>query len=139
MRQKVYEFLNRPNSKNVLINTLGNYINVVFTAFFALVLVRIMSPVQYGVLSVLLGIAYVLANVLDFGTTATIYSTLPTLLEHQRERIYNFIKTTFSIQSAVSITVTVILLLTFPYLDKVFFKTGAPSWELYITAFSVLF
>jgi len=32
-----------------------------------------------------------------------------------------------------------LLFIFFPYLDKIFFKTGAPWWELYITTFSVLF
>ncbi|OGK18241.1 hypothetical protein A3G67_03010 [Candidatus Roizmanbacteria bacterium RIFCSPLOWO2_12_FULL_40_12] len=139
MRERLLGFLRNANSKNVIINTIGNYLNVGFTAFFALVLVRIMSPAQYGVLSVLLGIAYVLANVLDFGATAAIYSTLPLLLEKKRERVYHFIKTTFAFQSLSSSAVLLILFLTFPYLDKVFFKTGAPEIELYITALAVLF
>ncbi len=124
--------------RDVFINTVGNYLNIFFTAFFALVLVRILSPAQYGVLSVLLGIAYVLANVLDFGTTATIYSYLPPLYETKSERMYRFIKSTFYYQSLFSLIVLGILFVSFPWLDKVFFKTGAPAWELYLTAFSVL-
>ncbi len=124
---------------DVIINTLGNYLNVFFTALFALILVRILDPSQYGVLSVLLGIAYVLANILDFGTTATIYSYLPPLIEKQTKQMYEFIKTTFIYQSSLSFIIIAILFVSFPYLDKVFFKTGAPPSELYITAFSVLF
>jgi len=139
MLERLKNFIKNPSSRNVTINTIGNYLNVAFTAFFALVLVRIMNPSEYGVLSVLLGIAYVLANVLDFGTTATIYSNIPLLLDSKSNRIYSFIKTTFTFQSIFSGCVIVILLVSFPYLDKAFFKTGAPSWELYITAFSVLF
>ncbi len=139
MRARVLEFIGRPNSRNVFINTVGNYLNIGFTALFALVLVRIMTPAQYGVLSVLLGIAYVLANVLDFGTTATIYSTLPTLLEGGRERLYRFMKTTFAIQSAGSLIIILALVVGFPALDQAFFKTGAPRQELYITAICVLF
>lgn len=125
--------------KNVIVNTIGNYLNVFFTAFFALVLVRILTPSEYGVLSVLLGIAYVLANVLDFGTTATIYSYLPTLYEKKAANLYRFIKSTFYFQSLFSFFVIAALLTFFPFLDKVFFKTQAPIWELYLTAFSVLF
>lgn len=139
MKARVLDFIKKPNSKNVLINTVGNYLNVVFTAFFAIILFRIMDPAEYGVLSVLLAIAYVLATVLDFGTTATIYSTLPTLIETKSLRIYRFIKTTFVYQSIFSGIVLFLLLLTFPFLDKIFFKTGAPPWELYITCFSILF
>lgn len=139
MRQRLLQFLRTPNSRNVVINTVGNYLNVAFTAFFALILVRIMTPAQYGVLSVLLGIAYVLANVLDFGVTAAIYSTLPILLEEKRERVYHFIKTNFAFQSLFSSVVLLILFATFPYLDQVFFKTGAPVTDLYITGLAVLF
>ncbi len=128
----------RPRFKDVFINTIGNYLNIFFTALFALILVRILSPSQYGVLSVLLGIAYVLANVLDFGTTATIYSYLPPLYENRTDQLYRFIKSTFYYQSIFSAVVLGILFITFPYLDTVFFKTGAPAWELYLTAFSVL-
>ncbi len=139
MKTKVLEFFRRPTSIDVIINTLGNYLNVFFTALFALVLVRSLTPSQYGVLSVLLGVAYVLANVLDFGTTATIYSYLPPLLEKQSKRMYSFIKTTFFYQSLFSLIAIGILFIIFPHIDKIFFKTHAPPSELYITAFSVLF
>jgi PST family polysaccharide transporter len=123
----------------VIINTFGNYLNVFFTALFALILVRILTPPQYGVLSVLLGIAYVLSNILDFGTTATIYSYLPPMIEKKAANLYRFVKSMFFYQSLFSLIVIAILLLSFPYLDKVFFKTKAPIWELYLTCFSVLF
>ena len=139
MIHRLTSFIKKPTSLNIIINTLGNYLNVFFTALFALILVRILNPDQYGVLSVLLGIAYVLANILDFGTTATIYSYLPVLIENKAFNTYRFIKTTFFYQSLFSSVIIGILFLTFPYLDKVFFKTGAPPWELYLTAFSVLF
>lgn len=141
VKQKAVEFLKKPLNRDVIINTIGNYLNVFFVAFFALILVRIMTPSQYGVLSVLLGIAYVLANILDFGTTATIYSYLPPLIEEhsKQKKLYQFIKTTFFYQSTLSFIVIGILLLSFPYLDKVFFKTGAPKLVLYLTSISVLF
>ncbi len=142
MIKKLGNFLKKPTSRDVAINTFGNYLNIFFTAFFALILVRILNPSQYGVLSVLLGIAYVLANILDFGTTATIYSTIPKMIENKKEgsiNIYRFIKSVFFYQTFFSSVVIIILFLTFPYLDKIFFKTNAPAWELYLTTFSVLF
>ncbi len=139
MLQKFLDFVKRPTNVNITINTLGNYLGIFFTALFALILVRILNPSQYGVLSVLLGIAYVLSNLLDFGTTATIYSFLPPMIEKKKENIYRFIKSTFIYQSLFSFIVIAILLIAFPYLDKIFFKTYAPIWELYLTAFSVLF
>ncbi len=139
MLARIFLFLKRPTSRDVIINTIGNYLNVFFTALFALILVRILTPPQYGVLSVLLGIAYVLANILDFGTTATIYSYLPPMIEKKTANLYRFIKSTFFYQSLFSLIVIAVLLIGFPYLDKVFFKTNAPVWEMYLTSFSVLF
>ncbi|MEK7522027.1 MAG: hypothetical protein AAB569_00450, partial [Patescibacteria group bacterium] len=93
MIQRLFNFIKKPTSKDIIINTVGNYLNVVFIAFFAFLLVRILAPSQYGVLSVLLGIAYVLANILDFGTTASIYSYLPVMIEKKQKNIYIFLKT----------------------------------------------
>lgn len=139
MIASLFDLLKKPISKNILINTIGNYLNIFFTAFFAFLLVRIMSPSDYGVLSVLLGVSYVLANILDFGTSASIYSYLPPMIEKRHKNIYVFLKTNLTFQTIFSAVVITRLLLFFPYLDKVFFKTGAPWWELYLTTFSVLF
>ena len=142
MKKNLIEFIKHPTSLHVIINTLGNYLNVFFTAFFAWILARILTPEQYGVLSILLGIAYVLANILDFGTTATIYSYLPPLLQERAKdagtSLYRFVKSTFYYQSLFASIVILVLFITFPYLDKIFFKTGAPLIELYLTTFSVL-
>jgi O-antigen/teichoic acid export membrane protein len=139
MYQRILAFINKPTSRNIIINTVGNYLNVFFTAFFVLILVRILTKAEYGSLNVLLSISYVLSNVLDFGTSATIYSYLPGLLANRDASLYRFIKSTFFYQSLFSSIVIGILFITFPYLDKVFFKTGAPVIELYLTAISVLF
>lgn len=139
MLQKLLRFIKQPTSREIIINTIGNYLNVFFTAFWAFLLVRIMSPSDYGVLSVLLSISYVLANILDFGTTASIYSYLPNIFENKREKAYVFLKTIFTYQTVFSFIIITLLFVFFPYLDKLFFKTDAPLWELYLTAFSVIF
>ncbi|MBI5127043.1 oligosaccharide flippase family protein [Candidatus Roizmanbacteria bacterium] len=139
MLERILGFIKKPTSRDILINTIGNYLNVFFTAFFYFMLVRIMGPADLGVLSVLLGIAYVLANILDFGTTASIYSYLPQMIEKKHKNLYIFLKTIISYQTGFSIIVITLLFIFFPYLDKIFFKTGAPAYELYITTFSVLF
>jgi len=139
MINRLLNFIKRPTSRDVIINTIGNYLNVFFVAFFAFLLVRLLHPSDYGVLSVLLGIAYVLANVLDFGTSASIYSYLPPMIEKRHKNLYVFLKTIFFYQTVFSFIVITLLFIFFPHLDKVFFKTGAPWWELYLTTFSVLF
>jgi len=139
MISKLSSFLKRPTSTAVIINTVGNYLNVFFSAFFIYLLVRIISRSEYGVLSVLFGITFVLANLLDFGTTATLYSYLPNLLEQKSENAYRLIKSTFFYQTLFSGIIIGFLIIAFPWLDLVFFKTGAPITTLYITAISVLF
>lgn len=138
MFAKLTDFLKKPTSRDIFINTIGNYLNVFFTALFVLILVRILTKSEYGVLNVLLGIAYVLSNILDFGTSATIYSYLPSIINNPTNT-YRFVKSTFFYQSLFSSIIIGILFIVFPYLDKIFFKTGAPSWQLYLTALSVLF
>ena len=127
MLKKFTTFIKHPTSIHVLINTLGNYLNTAFTAVFALILVRIMTPVEYGVLGVLLGISYVLANVFDFGTTATIYSYFPQLRERDHPSTMSFIKTLFLFQTVFAGVAIIALGLSFQWLDNVFFKTGSDA------------
>jgi len=139
MLAKFIRFAKKPATKNIIISALGNYFNIFFVSIFALVLVRNLSIAEYGILSLLLGIAYVLANILDLGTTATIYSSLPSLIEKKSYRIYHFLKSIFIYQTFFSLLIVGFLILLFPFLDRVFFKTGAPRWQLDLTAISVLF
>ena len=139
MIAKLSSFLKRPTSTAVIINTVGNYLNVFFSAFFIYLLVRIISKPEYGVLSVLFGITFVLANLLDFGTTATLYSYLPSLIEKKSENVYRLIKSTFFYQTLFSSIIIGFLIIAFPWLDLFFFKTRAPLLTLYVTAISVLF
>ncbi len=139
MISKFFSFIKRPTSTDVIINTIGNYLNVFFSAFFIYLLVRIISKSDYGVLSVLFGITFVLANLLDLGMTATIYSYLPGLIEKKSENMYRLIKSTFLYQTLFSGIVVGFLIIIFPWLDSIFFKTKAPVITLYVTAISVLF
>lgn len=139
MLKKAVEFAKKPTSLHIIINTVGNYANTFFTAAFAIILVRIMSPAQYGVLSVLLSISYILSNVLDLGVSAAIYSYLPSMLKKNEKDSYQFIKSTFIYQSLLSLVVILVLYLIFPLLDKVFFKTNAPYLWLFTTATSIIF
>jgi O-antigen/teichoic acid export membrane protein len=138
MRKRLLNFLREPTSRNIIINTIGNYLSIIFTIFFVLILTRAMGREDYGILSVLLAISYVLANVLDFGTTATIYSCVPDLYAKKDINLYRFIKSTFYYQSIFSLIAVVLLFFTFPWLDAVFFHTEAPRWVLNLTIVSVL-
>lgn len=139
MIKNLSSILKHPTSMAVIINTVGNYLNVFFSAFFVILLTRLLSRSEYGAFSVLFGITFVLANVLDFGTTATIYSYLPGLIATQSNKAYRFIKSTFFYQTLFSLIVVAVLIALFPALDLYFFKTKAPIATLWITAVAVLF
>lgn len=138
MKQQILTFVRNPKSKHIVINSFGNYLNVFFAFLYQLIFVRIFSPAEFGVLSVLMAIIYLMATAMDFGTTATIYSTLPQLLG-KRENLYQFLKSVFIYQTVLAIGVVIVLILFFPTLDQVFFKTGASYLSLVITAVSILF
>ncbi len=53
--------------------------------------------------------------------------------------LYRFIKSTLFFQSALSISVLIVFTTLFPQIDALFFKTGAPIGDLYLTACSILF
>ena len=138
MRNRIIAFVKEPTSLHVIINTFGNYLNVFFIAFFALIMFRNMTPSDYGMFSVLLGISYVLAQILEFGTTATIYSSVPVLYGADEKGLYRFLKSTFFYQTFFSVIIITALLLSFPFLDAKFFKTGAPNWILTMTGLTVI-
>jgi O-antigen/teichoic acid export membrane protein len=126
--------------RDVIINTVGNYLNIGFALFFVLLLTRILGRVEYGTMTVLLNISYILANVMEFGTTSTIYSYMPNLYstKSNRSELLGFIKTIFYYQSTISVIAIVILIAIFPLLDDLFFKTDSPIMILIWTALSVL-
>jgi O-antigen/teichoic acid export membrane protein len=99
-----------------------------------------MGRVEYGVMTILLNISYILANILEFGTTATIYSYIPGMHAkyERRQELLGFIKTTIFYQSGLSFIVILLLIIAFPTLDTHFFKTHAGVPTLTITAISVL-
>ncbi len=141
MRRHIVSFLRKASTLQVVVNTLGNYLNIAFTAVYAVLLVRYMPPAEFGVLTVLLGVSYVVASIFDLGTTGAIFSHVPSLHKNAgtRKKLYEFIKTNFFYQCVVAGFATVILGLAFPYLDKVFFKTGVSTSVLLLTALTTLF
>lgn len=130
--------LRNPTSINIFINTFGQYINIGFVVIYTLILFRILNPTEYGIFSVLTTVTYVLTNILDFGTTATIYSYLPPLVEDKGKNLFKFIKSTFYYQTIFATIVIIALLFLYPTLDQYFFKTGATYLEMAISAITVM-
>lgn len=114
-----------PHTRNIAINTLGNYVGYLFTAFYIVFLVRLFDPVQFGKLAVLQALSYLLANILSFGIPASIYAHLPELL-HDKKRAVNFLMSNFIFSSLLSGGSLIILYLLSPLLDLYILKTGVP-------------
>lgn len=131
--------LRNPTSISIYINTFGNYLNVAFTAIITLVLFRIMSPEPYGVYSVLISVTYVMAQILEFGTSATIYSYLPPMIAEKQGSIFKFVKSTFYYQTVFAGIVVIALLFSFPFIDTFILKTRASFLEMSLATISILF
>ncbi|MEI6327497.1 MAG: oligosaccharide flippase family protein [Candidatus Roizmanbacteria bacterium] len=125
-------------AKNVIINTLGSYIGIAITVLSVVILARTLGREVYGELAVLFSFAYLMTNILDFGSPAIIYSQVPQYyLLPSRSNLYSFIKSTFYFQTMACAVVIVALLVLFPTLDRSFFKTHAPYSALALTAISI--
>lgn len=137
MRQ-LLDFARRPTSVNIVVNTGGSVLNVLFGAFIHFLLFRIMNPIEYGVLSIWLSITYVMAAMLDFGTTAAIYGYLPPLLSERKNELYNFLKSLLVYQAVLGAVSAIVLLFVFPIADTVFFKTHAPHSLIFVTILAIV-
>jgi O-antigen/teichoic acid export membrane protein len=125
--------------KNVIINTIGSYIGIAITVLSVVILARTLGREVYGELAVLFSVAYLMTNILDFGSPAIIYSQVPLYqVKIDRTDLYSFVKSTFYYQSIACIIVIVALLILFPWLDRTFFKTHAPYIALALTAISII-
>ncbi|MFW5703873.1 MAG: lipopolysaccharide biosynthesis protein [Patescibacteria group bacterium] len=131
---RIVSVLKNPKSKDIAVNSFGNYLNIFFVALLQPILFRILTPEEYAVFGVLTTIAYLLTNIMDFGTPAAIYSYLPPLLvPKMRRQMFTFIKTTFYFLTLFASIVVVLLFVTFDFFDTIFFKTDA-SWIAFLFA-----
>ena len=137
--QQVLSFARRPTSVNIVVNTGGSVLNVLFGALIHFLLFRMMTPVEYGVLTIWLSLAYVLSTMLDFGTTATIYAYLPPLLKARGDDLFDFVKSLFAYQLGLATAAAAVLLAAFPLVDHIFLKTGAPYSLIAATVCAIFF
>jgi len=138
MKNRLIRLFKLPTTRDVLINTLGNYMAVFFVALYAIILFRIMPIAEYGVFSVLFAIAYLLANILDFGVTASIYSYLPEL-QGNRKATVRFIKTNFVFQTVLVAIVLFVSYFFIDLLDSKILKLDVPSSYYFWTFISIPF
>ena len=116
-----------PHTRNVLINTIGNYMGFAFAGFYILFFVRVFDPVQFGILTVLQAFSYLLANVLSFGMPAAIYAYVPEHI-HNRKKTFEFISSNFVFLTLMSGVSLIIIYMFVGDIDRAFFKTGAPDY-----------
>lgn len=130
--ERLRNIVRLPHSRNVFINTLGNYIGFAFAGFYIVFLVRVFKPEEFGVLTILMTVSYILANILSFGMPAAIYAHVPELLD-DKKKAFNFITSNFLFLTVLS-SVSLLLVYTFiGKIDEIFLKTDAP-WYLFLYA-----
>lgn len=121
-----------PHSRNVFINTFGNYLGFAFSGFYTIFLVRAFNPVDFGILSILLTFSYILANILSFGVPASIYAHVPQHLPDRKKALDFIVSNGAALTLMSSVSLLLISIFIRP-IDAHFFKTGAPV-SLYILA-----
>ena len=134
--EKIHHFIKTPTTKHIAINTLGNYLNVFFTIVYTLALVRSFDREQYGVFSVLVALGAVLANILDFGVTASIFSELPAIRE-KHEKTLVFLKTNILFQSVLAFLTLALAFFFTPVIDKSILKLSVSTTTYGLTFLSV--
>ncbi len=130
----VARFLGAQTNRHVIINILGNTLNVFFVALYVFLLARILSKEDYGVLTVLLNITYVLANILELGTNATIFAHIPSYLARNREQIHRFIKSIFIYQTVLGTVLIATIGVSLPHADAHFLHTNTATINLFLAA-----
>ena len=129
---RLRNFFRLRSTKDVIINTGGNYLSFFFAGIYILLFVRVFPPEQFGILSVLLALSYLLANILSFGMPAAIYAHIPELI-HDRKKALSFAKTNFLLLTALSFVSLLIIFMFVDFLDGAILKLGAPR-HLYALA-----
>lgn len=125
--------------QHIIINTLGTYGNIILSFVLTLIQFNTLSRENFGALSVLLSIAYLLTNVFDFGTVATIYAQIPQLKTTKSQKLHEFIKSIWTFQTTLASTALIVLFLLFPYLDRYIFKTDTTYTAYFFICLSILF
>lgn len=134
----VKNFLTHRTSRDVIVNTGGNYLGVLFAFLYTLLLARFLSVSDFGVLSVLLSFSYVLANIMDFGVTAATYAYLPNLVA-DKPRALQFLKTNLLFLTTLAVITLLALFAGIDMLDRQFLKLGVDRSYYFWTLLSVLF
>lgn len=124
----IQRILHLPNTRNVAINTAGSYIGFLFAGFYTVFLVRVFRPDEFGVLTILLTLSYLLANILSFGMPASIYAHVPGLLQ-DKQKVMTFVTSNILFLTVLSGLSLLALYVFITPLDTMLFKTDAPAYQ----------
>ncbi len=114
-------------TRNVLINTFGNYAGFIIGGLYTILLFRFFSPHDFGVLSILLAISYLLSNLLSFGIPATLYANVPMLLPN-KAAAQDFLKSNFIFQTTLASLSLLGIYVVLPHIDLILFKFDLPPY-----------
>lgn len=124
-------------TRNVLINTFGNYAGFIIGGLYTILLFRFFSPHDFGVLSILLAISYLLSNLLSFGIPATLYANVPILLPN-KAAAQDFLKSNFIFQTVLASFSLLVMYIVLPKIDVQLFKFDLPPYYYAIMLVSTL-
>ena len=121
-----------PHSRNIIINTVGTYLGFVFSAIYIVFFVRVLTPAEFGLLSVLQAFSYLLTNILSFGMPASVYAHLPSH-RHSQSELSQYILSNVLVMTALSSLSLAILYAFVRDIDVRFLRTLA-SDQLFVLA-----
>lgn len=121
-----------PHSRNIIINTVGTYLGFVFSAIYIVFFVRVLSPAEFGLLSVLQAFSYLLTNILSFGMPASVYAHLPSH-RHSAKELSEYIFSNILVMTVLSGLSLALLYAWVHDIDSHFLRTHATD-HLFILA-----
>ncbi len=136
--QRLINLARSQTSKNIFINTFGNYIGVATTVLYFIAIARTFSKPDMAVYSVLFAIANVLANFFDLGVNASIYANLPHFV-HDRAHSIEFVKSNLVFQTAITLVALLVFWLFMPIINTDLLHLYTSNINYFWTFISVLF
>lgn len=125
--RRIKNLLSFHTTRNVIINTGGNYLSYITAVLYTIIFARSFSPQEFGVLSLLLMLSYICANIFSFGMPAAVYAHIPALMNDKKSLI-TFIKTNFLLLITLSFSSLFVIFMLSGLIDTHIIKSHAPRW-----------
>src|SRR3989344_675775 len=134
--KQIRTLLRERTTAEVVVNTIGNYLNIFFSVLYVVIIARFFTPSENGIYIVLFTLVYVFTNIFDFGTSATIYSYLPSMLQ-DKTKSFSFLKITFVYQTILATAALIVLSLLINPINNDWLKLHVP-FRYFIWAFGTI-